>query len=106
MSRSRRPFLAFAVSLLLVGMQYGAQLHALEHVKEALERGPHQSFSIPEDEVCAMCALFAGGASAICDDIDLAKPAVATDEQPSYAPTFAARAAPRFYDGRAPPVFL
>jgi hypothetical protein len=106
MSRPRRPFVALLLGLLLVGMQYGSQLHALEHVKEALENAQHQSFTLPNDEVCAICALFAGGANALADEVDLGTPVVGSEEHVSYAPLLTARATLRFYDSRAPPVSL
>jgi hypothetical protein len=106
MSRPRHPFVALVLALLLVGIQYGSQLHALEHIEEALKHGPHQSFSVPGDELCVMCALFAGGANALADEVDLGTPVVGSEEHVSYAPLLTARATLRFYDSRAPPASL
>jgi hypothetical protein len=106
MMRSRHPFAALVLALLLVGMQYGSQLHALEHIEEALKNAPHQSFGLPEDELCALCALFAGGANALTAEIDPDPPAFVSEEHRGYAPSSAARIAPRFYDSRAPPAGL
>ena len=59
-----------ALSLLLVWTQLASGLHALEHIREALKQTPDHSLNVPGDEVCAMCALFAGGASALAGDIE------------------------------------
>lgn len=103
---ARRLVRAIVLSLLLVGVQYGAQLHALEHVGEALRHAKHQSFSVPDDEVCAICALFAGGANALSDHAEPAAAVFFGEEDPPYAPTPIAAATPRFYESRAPPGFL
>jgi hypothetical protein len=106
MMHSRHPFAAFILALLLVGMQYGSELHALEHIEEALKNGPDQSFGAPGEEACAICALFAGGANAVADEIDPGTLVFASEQHVSLAPPLTARAATRFYDSRAPPVSL
>ena len=106
MSRFRHSVVAVVLAVLLVGMQYGAQLHKLEHIEEALRHGQDQSLCLPGDEVCAICALFAGGANALADEIDLDTPVFASEEHVSHAPLLTARATPHFYDSRAPPAFL
>ena len=106
MNRARDPIVAFVLAMLLVGVQYGSQLHALGHAEEALKNGPQQSFTLPDDEVCAMCALFAGGANGLADTIDIETAVFVGEEHVLYAPPLPARTAPRFYDSRAPPVFL
>lgn len=95
-----------ALSLLLVGVQHGALLHALEHDGEALRHAQGKSFSVPDDEVCAICALFAGGANALSDHAEPAAAVFFGEEDPPYAPTPIVAAAPNFYESRAPPVFL
>jgi hypothetical protein len=102
-----RPLATFALSLLLVGMQLGAQLHALEHDGERLARPHGTALLVPAaDEVCAICAAFAGGAHA--------SPA---PEQRFVADPFAdvrvaaeftnfAGVAPAYYQSRAPPALL
>jgi hypothetical protein len=95
-----------ALSLLLVWTQLASGLHALAHVKEALSQTPDHSLSIPGDEVCAMCALFAGSASASIGDIDRGCERLATDEAPLYASASFTPAAPSYYHSRAPPSFL
>ena len=106
MIRLRRLLRAVVLSLLLVGVQYGALLHALEHDGEALRHAQGQSFSVPDDEVCAICALFAGGANALADHTNPAAAVFFGEHAPPYAPTPIAAAAPHFYESRAPPVFL
>lgn len=107
MNRPLQPLFAFALSLLLVGMQLGAQLHALEHDGERLSR-PHDAGLVAPtaDEVCPICAAFAGGAHASPAPehhfvaIPLAESRVATE----FA-TFAG-VAPVYYQSRAPPALL
>jgi hypothetical protein len=106
MKRARQRIAAIVLALLLVGMQHASELHALEHVAEALKNGPHQSFTLPNDEVCAICALFAGGANALAHVLDFGTPPSASEDHRSYAPPLIARPASRFYDSRAPPVLL
>jgi hypothetical protein len=106
MTWSRRSLSAFVLMILLMGMQHGAQVHALEHVGEALKHTPEHSYTVPVDEVCALCALFAGGAHALADDIHIGTPLVTNGGHEPYAPTFLASAAPHFYHSRAPPVSL
>ena len=94
------------LSLLLVGMQLASGLHALEHIREALNQTRDHSLSAPNDEVCAMCALFAGSASAVAGDIDRGCEVLATDEAPRSASAWIAAAAPSYYQSRAPPSLL
>ena len=103
---SRRPLVALVLALLLVGMQYGAQLHALEHVGNALKHTPDHSFTTPGNELCAMCALFAGGASALSGKPDAGF--VAPDAREITLSLHASLAAdtPSYYSSRAPPSLL
>ena len=107
MLRSRNPFVAFVLALLVVGVQYGGQLHALEHVSETLRHAPDQSLSTaPAAETCAICALFAGGANAVASDIDDDAHSIATAANPQSAPPSIATSAPSWYSSRAPPSLL
>ena len=103
MIRSRHPFVAFLLALLLVGVQSGGELHALEHVGEALRHAPDQSLSLPGDEVCAICALFAGGANALSDTADPGFVAPDARENTFSLPASRPAAAPSYYSSRAPP---
>jgi hypothetical protein len=94
------------LSLLLVGMQLASGLHALEHVRDALKQTQDHSLSVPGDEVCAMCALFAGSASAITGNIDHCNDGLASDEATQSVPASFEPAAPAYYQSRAPPLFL
>jgi len=94
------------LSLLLVGMQLASGLHALEHIREALNQTRDHSLSAPNDEVCAMCALFAGSASAVTGNIDHGYDVLASDEASQSSPTSFAPAAPSYYQSRAPPSLL
>ena len=107
MIRALRPLFAFALSLLLVGMQVGAQLHALEHDGERLAR-PHDAALLAPGtgEVCAVCASFAGGSHAIptsIHTIGVVPPRAARSTSP-----FASIAGtpPAYYQTRAPPALL
>jgi hypothetical protein len=106
MTRLRRSFFSLIFSLLLLAMQYGAQLHALEHVGESLRQRPDHSLSTPRDEVCPLCVLFASGANALSGD-----PAAAPVFQGAASitlppPLSVVAAAPSYYSSRAPPFFL
>lgn len=94
------------LSLLLVGTQLASGLHALQHVREALRQTPDHSLSVPGDEACAMCALFAGSASAVTGDIGCGYETLAADETARSTPVWIAQTAPSYYQSRAPPSLL
>lgn len=103
---SRRFFMAL-LCVLLLGMQQEAQWHALGHFGDWLQRSHEQGLQLPQgDEVCAICALFAGGSTAATNSTA----ALAEVANPYAAPEFATpswtAAAPSFYQSRAPPVPL
>ena len=102
-----RPLAAFALSLLLTGMQLGAQLHALEHDGERLARPHGAALVIPgADEACAICAAFAGGAHASpAPDYRFVADWPADSPVARESGTFAG-AAPAYYQSRAPPALL
>jgi len=105
--RPPRPLVALALSLLLLGMQLGAQLHALEHDGERLARPHGVALVVPTaDDVCAICASFAGGAHAspAPDHRLVANPLAASLIATEFA-TFAGTA-PAYYQSRAPPSLL
>jgi hypothetical protein len=106
MARPHRLLFTLVLSLLLVGSQLASGLHALQHVREALKQSPDHSLSVPGDEVCAMCALFAGSASAVTGEIGCGYDALAADETPRFASVWIAQAAPSYYQSRAPPSLL
>ena len=94
---------AIALSLLLVGMQLGSELHALEHFGEALKHTPDHSWTASGDELCPICAMFAGGANAIAGTFDPATVTPTAESVPRVASTSIATAAPSYYYSRAPP---
>jgi len=106
MARPHRLLFTLVLSLLLVGTQLASGLHALEHIKEALNQTQDHSLNVPGDVVCAMCALFAGSTSAVAGDIDRGYEALATYETPRSTSAWIAPAAPSYYRSRAPPSFL
>jgi hypothetical protein len=97
---------ALALSLLLVGMQLGGELHALEHFEEALKHTPDHSWTASGDEPCPICALFAGGANAIAGTVDPATVVPAAEANLRLASKSIATAAPSYYFSRAPPAPL
>ena len=103
---SRQP-LIFALALLLVGMQAGAQLHALEHDGEWLARPHGAALFVPgADEVCAVCALFAGGAHAMPTSVHPIGVLPPRAAHPTSAFASLAGAPPAYYQTRAPPALL
>src|SRR5439155_23482083 len=107
MIRALRLLFALALALLLSGMQLGAQLHALEHDGERLARPHGVALIIPTaDDVCAICASFAGGAHAspAPDHRFVADPLAGSRVAAEFA-TFAGTA-PVYYQSRAPPTLL
>ncbi len=107
MIRALRPLVAIALSLLLLGMQLGAQLHALEHDGGRLARPHGAALIIPTaDDVCATCASFAGGAHAspAPEQQFVANPFAESFVAAEFA-TFAGTA-PAYYQSRAPPTLL
>lgn len=102
-----RPLLVFVLSLLLLGMQLGAQLHALEHDGERLAR-PHGVGLVnpAADEICIICAAFAGGAHASpAPEQRFAADSPADSRVATELATFAGVAA-TYYQSRAPPSLL
>ena len=107
MIRALRPLAAFALSLLLTGMQLGGQLHELKHDRERLARPHGAALLIPAaDDACAICAAFAGGAHAspAADHRFVAD--WAADAQVARESAIFAGAVPAYYQSRAPPALL
>jgi hypothetical protein len=102
-----RPLFAVALSLLLLGMQLGAQLHALEHDGQRLARPHGAALIVPTaDDVCAICVSFAGGAHAspAPDHRFVVNPFAESLVAVEFA-TFTG-VAPVYYQSRAPPALL
>ena len=97
-------FVTLLFALLLLGMQHQAQQHALAHFADQLQRPHEQTAQLPTDDTaCAVCALFAGGASALPSaGATLAGPADSFTA-PIGAERSAAQSPPAFYLSRAPP---
>jgi len=103
--RRRNAAAALLLGLLLVGMQTGAQLHAIGHFGEWMQRPHDLELQLPDDDACAICALFAGGANAAPSET-AEKATAAADFQAPREPraTSAALASPSPYQSRAPPL--
>ncbi|HXX84886.1 MAG TPA: hypothetical protein VEN29_13000 [Casimicrobiaceae bacterium] len=106
MIRRHRALRTLLLSLLLLGMQLQAHVHAIGHVGEMLQHSAGHSLVVSVSDACAMCALLAGGSSAIaCDAPDVHVP-IASAERSTCAPASLAPAAPSYYFSRAPPSLL
>lgn len=104
--RRRHAVAVLLLGLLLVGMQTGAQLHAIGHFGEWMQRPHDLGMQLPDDDDgCAICALFAGGANAAHAHA-AAETAAGADFQTPREPrtTSAALASPSPYRSRAPPL--
>lgn len=99
-----RRLLVLALVFLLLGMQQEAQWHALEHFGEWLH-GPHERalLSPHDDGPCAICALFAGGATAAPSGNATPPAYVAGATALGFDSSSATARAPSFYMSRAPP---
>ena len=96
---------ATLLGLLLVGMQVESQRHAISHVGEWMHQSQDAGLQPPVDQDgCATCALFAGGANAAPAAtnavIATIEDFVAPRAQVTAAPTLAS---PSPYQSRAPP---
>jgi hypothetical protein len=106
-TRRFRPVVAVLLALLLVMMQHGALLHALEHDNVRLHRADDAGVQAPiDDAACAICVLFAGGASAAAAHSETLSAPVADFSAPSRAIASVAVASPSPYQSRAPPSIL
>ena len=105
MKRAR--LLAFLFAVLLLGMQHGAQLHALSHLGGLLDRPQEQGLQLPaNDTSCLICALSAGGSNAIAAD-GPSVPSVAAATAVTWATVASpSLSAPAYYSSRAPPTLL
>ena len=107
MIRALRPLFAFALSLLLTGMQLGAQLHALEHDGEHLARPHGAALLLPgADDLCAVCASFAGGSHAIPTSVLTIGVLPPRAARSTSAFASIAGTPPAYYQTRAPPALL
>ena len=101
------PVVAVLLALLLLLMQQGAQLHALEHDGDRLRRAHDSGMEAPAaDTACALCALFAGGAHAAPAAAPSDPPAVVGFGRAPRATALVAVASPSPYQSRAPPSIL
>jgi len=100
-------FLALLFAFLLLGMQQEAQLHAITHIGDQLQRSQDQGMQVPAgDSACAACALFAGGTAAIPTDgagIHEAPVGFAVLQGTTPSPAVSALT---YYLSRAPPLLL
>jgi hypothetical protein len=107
--RTRRGIaVAALLGLLLVGMQIESQQHAIGHFGEWIQQQHDAGLQVPVDQdACATCALFAGGANAAPADIAAAAVLSADFEAPREpGTTIAALGSPSPYQSRAPPSIL
>lgn len=103
----RPRLLALLFTFLLLGMQQEAQLHALAHIADQLQRPHDQGLQLPADETaCATCALFAGGSAAIPGAGFVADETGTRFAAPPGAASPAAASTSTHYLSRAPPSFV
>jgi len=106
MNRLHRFSFALLLSLLLVGMQLGSSVHAIEHFGDALKQTSDHSLGTQHLEQCPICALFAGGSNAAAGDAGAATPVTVSEREPAFASVSVAARAPSYYSSRAPPSLL
>jgi hypothetical protein len=105
----RRPTLRAALLVfLLLLMQQAAQWHALDHLGAWLQNAHERALHVPApDGPCAICALFAGGATAIPSEATPpVPPSEAAPDVFSSTQSLIATAAPSSNLIRAPPALL
>ena len=106
MNRLHRLSFALLLSLLLVGMQLGSSVHAIEHFGDALKQSPDHSLGKQHLEQCPICASFAGGSNAAAGDAGATAPAAVSASRFAFAPRSIPTPAPSYYSSRAPPSLL
>jgi hypothetical protein len=100
-------FVALLFAFLLLGMQHEASVHALSHFSDQLQRSHEQTAQLPTDDTtCAVCALFAGGASTLPTDGAMLDGSADGFVPPIDAERSVAQSPPAFYLSRAPPPSL
>jgi hypothetical protein len=98
-----RVLAAIALSLLLVGMQHGARVHALEHDAKRLGH-VHAALFVPTaDEGCSTCASFAGSSHATAAGDYLLLSERGCSARVRSTRLAIAGSAPAYYQSRAPP---
>ena len=99
--------LTLLFAFLLLGMQQEAQLHAIAHIGDQLQRPHDQGLQLPTDDTsCAVCALFAGGTTAAPTGSATIHEPAAGFAAPQGTTLSPAVAAPTYYLSRAPPSLL
>jgi hypothetical protein len=104
--RSTATLFAWALSLLLVGMQLQGAVHKLGHIGESLKHSRDHSLVVPADEPCPMCVLLAAGSNAVASAAGATPIALAAQESPLPAPVSVTPAFLSHYQSRAPPSLL
>ena len=100
-------FVTLLFAFLLLGMQHEAHVHALAHFSGQLQQPHEQTAQLPTDDTtCAVCALFAGGASALTSAGATLDASPDSFVVPVDAGRSAAQSPPAFYLSRAPPPSL
>ncbi len=104
----RSRVLTWLFAILLLGMQQGAQLHAISHLSGVLDRPQEQGLQQPaNDTSCLICALSAGGSKAIAAADGPSVRTAATVTAVTWATVASpSLSAPTYYSSRAPPTLL
>ena len=99
--------LTWIFALLLLGMQQGAQVHAISHLGDTLQRPHEAGLQLPAvDAPCAHCSLLAAGSAAIPGGSSGWPELAAGVGAPRVATASPAPAALSWYRSRAPPSSL
>ena len=102
-----RIFLTALFSLLLVGMQEEALVHAVDHLRAQVQRGHDSSLQTTASGDCLECALLVSGATPAPATENTTTPVMGATERVAFSfESSPAIAPPAFYDSRAPPAIL
>jgi hypothetical protein len=102
-----RIFLTALFSLLLVGMQEEALVHAVDHLRAQVQRGHDASLQTTVSGDCLECALLVSGSAPAPAPDNAALPIVGASTRVAFSfESTLAVAPPAFYNSRAPPAIL
>jgi len=102
-----RIFLSALFSLLLVGMQEEALVHAVDHLRAQVQRGHETSLQNAASGDCLECALLVSGSAPAPAPDSAAMPVIGASTRVALSfQSSLAVAPPAFYNSRAPPAIL
>jgi hypothetical protein len=102
-----RIFLTALFSLLLVGMQEEALVHAVDHLRAQVLRGHDASLQTAVSGDCLECALLVSGGTPAPASENTTTPVMGATERVAFSfESSPAIAPPAFYNSRGPPAIL